>query len=123
MTKKTILIIDDEEDFIGALTGPLEAVGYGIISAYDALEGLEKIRSKKPDLIILDLMLPRLDGLQFCALLKKDTRYSGIPVIMLTGRVDEKDMLMGKRVGADAYLTKPFETEILVAKIKELLIE
>lgn len=123
MNKKRILVIDDERDFIKVVTDFLESSGYDVISAYDGLEGLEKVRSKKPDLIILDLMLPKLDGLGLCALLKKDTRYAGIPVIMFTGRVEKKDIITGKKVGADVYMTKPQEPAKLLEKIKELLIE
>ncbi len=123
MDKKRILVIDDEGDFIKVITDFLESAGYDVISAYDGLEGLEKVRSKKPDLIILDLMLAKLDGLALCALLKKDTRYARIPVIMFTGRVEEKDIVMGKKVGADVYMTKPQEPPRLLEKIKELLIE
>jgi len=123
MDKKRILIVDDEKDFVKGIADCLESSGYGVISAYDGLEGLEKVRSKKPDLIILDLMLPKLDGLGLCAMLKKDTRYAGIPVIMFTGRVEEKDMITGKKVGADVYMTKPQEPAKLLEKIKELLIE
>lgn len=123
MDKKTILVIDDEVGFINAITDCLELSGYDVISAYDGLEGLGKVRLKKPDLIILDLMLPKLDGLALCALLKKDDRYAGIPVIMLTARVAEKDAVTGKKVGADAYMTKPQEPAILLEKIEELLIE
>ncbi len=123
MDKKSILVIDDEVGFINAITDCLELSGYDVIAAYDGLEGLEKVRHKKPDLIILDLMLPKLDGLALCALLKKDAKYAGIPVIMLTARVAEKDAVTGKKVGADAYMTKPQEPERLLEKIKELLIE
>lgn len=123
MDKKTILVIDDEVGFVKAITDCLKFYGYDVIAAYDGLEGLEEVRSRKPDLIILDLMLPKLDGLVLCGLLKKDTRYAGIPVIMFTGRMSEEDMLTGKKVGADAYMTKPQEPARLLEKIKELLIE
>jgi DNA-binding response OmpR family regulator len=123
MNKKTILVIDDDVGFINVITDCLELSGYGVISAYDGLEGLKKVHLKKPDLIILDLMLPKLDGLGLCALLKKDARYAGIPVIMFTARVAEKDIVTGKRLGADAYMTKPQEPAILLDKIKGLLIE
>lgn len=123
MGKKSILVIDDEVGFVKALTDCLEFHGYDVIPAYDGLEGLGKVRLKRPDLIILDLMLPKLDGLALCALLKKDTRYAGIPVIMFTARMAEKDAVTGKKVGADAYMTKPQEPEKLLEKIRELLIE
>jgi len=123
MGKKRILVIDDERDFIKVMTDFLESAGYNVISADDGLEGLEQVRSKKPDLIILDLMLPKLDGLVLCGLLKKDVRYARIPVIMFTGREAQEDMVTGKKVGADAYMTKPQEPTRLLEKIKELLIE
>jgi adenylate cyclase len=101
----------------------LEAAGYEIISAYDGQEGFEKAKRDKPDLIILDLMLPKMDGYKVCALLKADTRYNKIPIIMFTARAEESDEKLEFEVGADAYITKPFEAEILLGKIKEILRE
>jgi len=123
MDKKRILVIDDEKDIVKAVTFRLQNSGYEVISAYDGEEGLKKAREESPNLIISDLMLPKIDGYKICGLLKKDTRYAHIPVIMFTARTQESDKQMGKEVGADAYITKPFESEELLSKIKELLKE
>ncbi|MFA4889701.1 MAG: response regulator [Candidatus Omnitrophota bacterium] len=118
---KRILIVDDEKDLVETLTFRLKANNYEVIKAYDGQEGLDNARKEKPDLIILDLMLPRMDGYKVCGLLKSDTRYSKIPVILFTARAQESDKKMGEEVGADAYITKPFEPAVLLAKIAELL--
>ena len=121
MDKKRILIVDDEEDLRKMLKFRLEAVGYDVTEAMDGQDGLDKARSTKPDLVILDLMLPKIDGYKVCRMLKFDKRYKHIPIIMFTARAQKKDEDMGKEMGADAYITKPFEPEVLLAKIKELL--
>ena len=121
MGKKRILLVDDEKDLIETLTFRLEANGYEVIKAYDGQDGLEKARKEKPDLMILDLMLPKMDGYKVCRMLKFDEKYKKIPIIMFTARAQESDIKIGKEVGADAYMTKPFEPQILLGKIKELL--
>lgn len=121
MAKKRILLIEDEEDMVYAVTLQLEANNYEVLTAYDGQEGLEKAKKEKPDLIVLDLMLPKMDGYKVCGLLKADTRYNKIPIIMFTARAQESDKETGKEVGANAYITKPFEQEVLLDKIKELL--
>lgn len=120
---KKILIVDDEIQLVEMVKMRLEAAGYEIISAYDGQEGLEKAKRDSPDLIILDLMLPKMDGYKVCGLLKNDARYSKIPIIMLTARAQEEDKKLGKDLGAEEYLTKPFDPKILLSKIKELLRE
>lgn len=120
---KTILLVDDEKDLVETVSFRLQAAGYEVVPAYDGQEGLEKARSLKPNLIILDLMLPRMDGYKVCRLLKFDEKYKGIPVIMFTARAQDSDRQMGLQVGADAYITKPFEPQVLLNKIKELLKE
>ena len=104
-----------------AVTLQLEAKGYEIITASDGREGLEKARTKKPDLIILDLMLPKIDGYKVCRMLKFDDKYKNIPIILFTARAQDSDKKVGKEVGADAYITKPFEPSALLDKIRELL--
>jgi len=121
MDKKRILIVDDEIGIVEMLSLRLEANEYEVFAAYDGQEGLDKARTSKPDLIILDLMLPKLDGYKVCRILKFDEKYKQIPIILFTARAQEADVKLGKLVGADAYLTKPFEPEILLAKIKELI--
>ena len=121
MDKKRILLAEDEKDMVYAVTLQLEASGYEVLSASDGQEALAKARKEKPDLMILDLMLPKMDGYKVCGLLKADTRYNKIPIIMFTARAQEADIEMGKEVGANAYLTKPFEPKVLLGKIQELL--
>ena len=121
MDKKRILVVDDEIDLVEMLSIRLEANDYEVFAAYDGQEGLDKARTLKPDLIILDLMLPKLDGFKVCRMLKFDEKYKQIPIILFTARAQESDIKLGKEVGADAYVTKPFEPDILLGKIKELL--
>jgi len=123
MEKKKILIVEDEPEMVQRLKRRLEANGYETIEAYDGEAGLELAKSKNPDLILLDLMLPKLDGYKLCGLLKADSRYSKVPVLIFTALAQESDEQMAKEAGADAYITKPFKAEVLLAKIKELLRE
>ncbi len=118
---KRILIVDDEVQLVEMVKMRLEAAGYEVISAYDGQDGFDKAKKNKPDLIILDLMLPKMDGYKICGLLKNDARYSKIPIIMFTARVQEEDVRLGKDLGAEEYVTKPFDPKILLAKIKELI--
>lgn len=120
---KRILLVDDEKDLVETVTFRLQANGYEVIPAYDGQEALEKAKKEKPDLIILDLMLPKMDGYKVCGLLKADARYNKIPIILFTARAQESDKKMGEETGANAYITKPFEPEALLGKIKELLKE
>jgi len=121
MDRKRILVVDDENDILVVLKFRLEANNYEVLTASDGQEGLNKARTEKPDLIILDLMLPKLDGYKVCRMLKFDEIYKSIPIIIFTAKVQQKDEELGKEMGADAYVTKPFEAEILLGKIKELL--
>ncbi len=116
-----ILIVDDEPHIIMLLENRLKQSGYEVSTAADGEEGLEKAKKEKPDLIILDLMLPKMDGYKVCSLLKVDTRYKKIPIILFTARALDSDELLGFECGADAYITKPFDPEELLAKIKELI--
>lgn len=119
--QKKILIVDDEPQLVELLKARLEANHYEVIHAGDGLSALEKARREKPDLVILDLMLPKMDGYKVCALLKKDARYAKIPVLMFSARAQDTDVRLGEEVGADAYLTKPFDAQTLLNKIEELL--
>ncbi len=121
MTKKRILVVDDEKQLVDMVKMRLEANGYEVIAAYDGQEAFEAARRENPDLIILDLMLPRMDGYKVCGLLKADVRYNKIPIILFTAKAQEADITLGKEVGADAYITKPFESQALLSKIKEFL--
>lgn len=118
---KKILVVDDEIQIVDVIKARLEANSYLVLTAHDGQEALEKARLEKPDLIILDLMLPKMDGYKVCRMLKFDEKYKKIPIILFTARVNENNKKMGKEVGADAYITKPFDSKDLLAKIKELL--
>ncbi len=117
----TILIVDDEVDILETVRFRLESNGYKVISAADGEEGLKKARELKPDLIILDLLLPKIDGYKISRLLKFDERYKDIPIIMFTARSHKDDERLGYEIGADAYIAKPFEPQVLLNKIEELL--
>ena len=121
MASNKILIVDDEEDLVMMLKMRLEAAGYQTVAAHDGQAALEATRKEKPDLIILDLMLPKIDGYKVCRLLKFDEKYKNIPIIMFSARAQDADKELGEEVGANAYITKPFEPQVLLAKIHELL--
>jgi len=119
--KNTILIIDDEIDFVEVLRTRLEDSNYEVIVAYDGAEGLEVAEKKRPDLVILDIMLPKIDGFDVCRKLKIDEHFKYIPIIMLSAKFQTSDIKFGMAMGADAYITKPFEPQALLEKIQELL--
>ena len=119
--KKKLLVVDDEKELVDLLRIRLEMNGYEVVTAYDGQEGLEKAKAEKPDLIILDLMLPKMDGYKVCALLKKDNRFNHIPIILFTAKAQEADIKLGQEVGAEGYLTKPYIPETLLAEIRRLL--
>lgn len=119
--KKRILLVEDEPDFRLGVRMRLEANGYEVVEAEDGAQGLEKARNVAPDLIILDVMLPKMDGYQVARLLKFDAKYKAIPIIMLTARAQKSDRETGLAVGADVYLTKPFKSEELLELIARLL--
>lgn len=118
---KKILLVDDEPHIITMLENRMKHAGYEVITASDGQEALLKAHKEKPDLIILDLMLPKLDGYKVCRMLKFDEKYKHIPIIMLSARAQEADKKMGETVGADGYVTKPFEPQVLLGKVKDLL--
>ena len=121
LPNKRILIIEDEQAIRSILRKRLEANGYEVIVAEDGEEGLAVARQEKPDLILLDVMLPKRDGYSVCRLLKFDQRYRHIPVVMLTARAQEKDKKLGQQTGADAYVTKPFDAAELLATVSTML--
>lgn len=120
MIKKKILIIEDESDAITLLKMHLEKHGYEVLSAEDGKEGYHLARTRAPDLILLDLMIPGMDGFWVCSMLKGDKKFSGIAIIALTARSSADDMKTAKECGADDYVVKPFEFSELLAKIKGL---
>ncbi len=121
MEQKRILIADDEEDIVTSLQFTLEKEGYECLTASDGQEALDKAKGEKLDLIILDIMMPKINGYKVSRLLKFDVKYRGIPIIMLTARAQEKDKNIGKETGADEYVTKPFEMEDLVQLVAKHL--
>ncbi|MBI5400484.1 response regulator transcription factor [Candidatus Saganbacteria bacterium] len=116
-----ILIIEDEKDIAQAIEYNLKRESFKVVIASDGLSGLKKIREKRPDLLILDLMLPGIDGLDVCRRLKNDPAIAGIPIIILTAKAEETDRVVGLELGADDYITKPFSLKELVARVKVVL--
>jgi two-component system alkaline phosphatase synthesis response regulator PhoP len=121
MARHRILIIEDEEELLCFLKMRLEANDYEVIGASDGKEGYEKAHNEKPDLILLDLMLPKIDGYWVCNLLKHDARHSMIPIVVVTAKSGEENKRLAKECGADAYIIKPFEIEDLLSKMASLL--
>lgn len=121
MAKKTILVVDDEEDILELVKYNLTREGYQILCAATGEEAIAKAKRKQPDLILLDLMLPGMDGLEVCKLLKKDSKTEHIPIIMLTAKTEEADIVSGLEVGADDYITKPFSPKVLTARVRTML--
>src|SRR5277367_4914159 len=120
MTPK-ILVVDDEPDALELIKFNLKAAGYEVVTAADGEEALKKARSLLPSLVILDLMLPEVDGLEVCKIIRRDARVSSTPIIMLTAKAAEIDRVLGLELGADDYLTKPFSPRELVLRVKRLL--
>ena len=121
MAVKRILIVDDEPDIVETVKFSLELEGYHCLVSYDGLEAIEKVHQEMPDLIILDVRLPKKNGYQVCRLLKFDEKYKHIPILLLTARAQQSDRLIGKQTGADEYITKPFEMDELVRSVKRYL--
>ena len=121
MEKKKILVVDDQIDLVKTLQFALELEQYKVLVSYNGEDALSQARKEHPDLILLDIMLPKLDGYKVCRLLKFDEQYKHIPILMMTAKTQEKDKLMGKETGADEYITKPFDMDELMGKIKEYL--
>jgi len=119
--KYHILIVDDEEDILELVRYNLELDGFQTTCVINGEQALKKTRTEKPDLIVLDLMLPNIDGLDVCRILKNDSKTKNIPILMLTARGEEADIVRGLEIGADDYVTKPFSPKILVARVKTLL--
>jgi two-component system alkaline phosphatase synthesis response regulator PhoP len=119
--RETILIVEDEKDIVKMLEYNLKKDGFKTISALSGEKAVELAQREQPDLIILDLMLPGIDGLEVCKILKKENKTSPIPIIMLTAKSQESDKIVGLELGADDYLTKPFSPKELIARIKAVL--
>jgi len=123
MEKKKILVVDDQIDLVKTLQFALEFEQYKVLVSYNGEDALNQARKETPDLILLDIMLPKLDGYKVCRLLKFDEQYKHIPILMMTAKSQEKDKLIGKETGADEYITKPFDMEELIGKIRTYLKE
>jgi len=119
--KPKILVVDDEPDAVELIDFNLKANGCDVTTAADGEEALQKARALLPNLIILDIMLPEVDGTEVCKILRRDPRTSGIPIIMLTAKAAEIDRVLGLELGADDYVTKPFSPRELVLRIKKIL--
>ena len=119
--KPRILVVDDEPDAVELVAFNLKGAGYDVSTAVDGEEALKKARDLLPDLIVLDLMIPAVDGLEVCKILRRDGRTATIPIVMLTAKAAEVDRVLGLELGADDYVTKPFSPRELVLRVKRLL--
>src|SRR5438874_12125799 len=120
MSRPRVLIIEDERNLSQALEYNFKCEGYDVAVAHDGLEGLRKAQTLLPDVIVLDLMLPSLSGLDICRELRRGERTRNLPILMLTARSEETDQVVGFTTGADDYVTKPFNTKVLLQRIKAL---
>ena len=121
MPKEKILVVDDEEDILELVRHNLSREGYQVVCAATGEKAVDKAHKEKPDLIVLDLMLPGIDGLQVARTLKADARTRLIPIIMLTAKGEEADIVTGLELGADDYITKPFSPRVLLARIRAVV--
>ncbi len=121
MKRYKILIVDDYPNMVDMLSVRLRAAGFDVIAAYDGMAGLQMARHENPDLVILDVLLPKMDGFKVCRMLKYDERFRHIPVIMLTSRARDVDRKMGLDMGADDYVFKPYDPAELMQRIDKLL--
>ena len=121
MKKQKIIVVEDEPDLVDVVTYNLKREGYLVLAAQRGDEGLNLIRSERPDLVLLDLMLPGMDGLSICRQMKSDSSLSEIPIIIASAKGEESDVVIGLEMGADDYLAKPFSPRELLARIKAVL--
>jgi len=121
MTRGKIVVVEDEKDIREVIEHNLSREGYLVYSSSDGAEGLRMVRSESPNLVLLDLMLPGIDGLDICRELKADSRMRSIPIIMVTAKGEESDVVMGLGIGADDYVVKPFSPRELTARVKAVL--
>lgn len=121
MVKEKIFVVDDEEDILELVNFVLSKENYRVEQFPTGEELLKAIKSDKPDLLLLDLMLPGIDGFDICKIIKNDDKFSDIPIIMLTAKGDEVDVVSGLELGADDYMVKPFSARVLTARIKAIL--
>ena len=119
--KQKILVVDDEPDALELIEFNLRAAGFDVLTAADGAEALKKVKQNPPALVLLDLMLPEVDGLEICKILRRDPATAGVPVIMVTAKAAEIDRVLGLELGADDYVTKPFSPRELVLRVKSVL--
>lgn len=120
MNKGKILVVDDEDAIRELIAFNLEQQNFDVIEALDGVEAINKVKAERPDLILLDVMLPRMDGLEVCQKLRYSKEFANIPIIMLTARGEEVDRVLGLEIGADDYVTKPFSPRELIARVKAM---
>jgi DNA-binding response OmpR family regulator len=121
MSKKHVVIVEDEQDIAELVSMRLQREGYVVSVAHDGLDGLTRIRANPPDLILLDLMLPKISGTEVAREVRGDPRTASIPILMLTARSEESDIVVGLKMGADDYVTKPFSLTVLTARVDALI--
>ena len=119
--KIRILLVDDEPSIVKVVQKRLDVEGFDVLIAIDGQEALAKAQTERPDLIILDLMLPKLNGYEVCRLLKFDQKFQHIPIILFTAKAQQQDEVLGKECGADSYLRKPFQAQELLERIRTLV--
>ncbi|MGE5530679.1 MAG: response regulator [Bacteroidota bacterium] len=117
---KRILVVDDERHIVRLVQVNLEWAGYEILTAYDGVEALEKVKNENPDMVVLDVMMPRMDGFEVLKNLQADPRYQNIPVIMLTAKAQDADIFKGWSSGVSSYLTKPFNPRELLVFVERI---
>jgi phosphate regulon transcriptional regulator PhoB len=118
---KRILVVDDEKDIVELISYNLEKEGFAVAQAYDGEAALKNVKTQKPDLMILDLMLPKMNGLDVCRVIRGNAETAGLPIIMLTAKGEEVDKVIGLEIGADDYMTKPFSVKELIARVRSIL--
>jgi two-component system alkaline phosphatase synthesis response regulator PhoP len=118
MANEKILIVDDEKDLVKILKYNLEKNGFRVVTAFDGDAGLTQFRTEKPDLVVLDIMMPKVDGFEFCKIVRRDSK---VPILMLTAKTDELDRVLGLELGADDYVTKPYSVREVLARVKAIL--
>jgi len=121
MIKKKILVVDDEADLVEMLTLRLEAGDFSVIKAYDGEQGLEVMRKELPDLVILDIRMPQMDGFEVCRIAKEDPKIKKIPIIFVTTAGQQKDIDQGRELGSSGYIVKPYDGRMLLAEIRKLI--
>lgn len=121
MSKQTILVVDDEQDLLDLIEYNLRQEGYDVIKAENGKDGIQMAKEHMPDLVLLDIMMPQMDGIEVCDRMREDSTLSHIPIIFLTARSDEKTEIEGLNKGADDFITKPISTTKLVSRIKAVL--